>query len=43
MEFEKGAAAMKAVQAREKAEQGKTPEQKEQDLAEVGVLALTAP
>ncbi|KAL3146714.1 hypothetical protein ABBQ38_014702 [Trebouxia sp. C0009 RCD-2024] len=36
MEFEKGAAAMKAVQAREKAEQGKTPEQKEQDLAEAG-------
>ncbi|KAL3146721.1 hypothetical protein ABBQ38_014708 [Trebouxia sp. C0009 RCD-2024] len=30
-EFEKGEAAMKAVEAREKAEQGKTKEQKEQD------------
>ncbi|KAL3146717.1 hypothetical protein ABBQ38_014704 [Trebouxia sp. C0009 RCD-2024] len=35
-EFEKGAAAMEAVEAREQAEQSKTQEQKQQDLAEAG-------
>ncbi|KAL3135011.1 hypothetical protein ABBQ32_007959 [Trebouxia sp. C0010 RCD-2024] len=35
-EFEKGAAAMEAVEARERAEQGKTKEQKEQDQDEAG-------
>ena len=34
-EFEKGSAAMEAVEAREKAEEGKSKEQREMDQAEV--------
>ena len=34
-EFEKGAAAMEAVEARERAEQARTQEEREQDQAEV--------
>ena len=41
-EFEKGAIAMEAVEAREKAEQGKAQEEKEQHQAEVCMLACTA-
>ena len=41
-EFEKGAAAMEAVEAREKAEQGKSKEEKEQDQAEASTPCLTA-